>query len=101
MKLHLYATNLLAGLALTMLCSGGGQALATSSSQPAEALTANEVILCIQIVMQAQAGFIIEVEADDEDGKRFCEVKIVDEAGEHYTFHVDVQADEIVNRSDN
>jgi len=97
MKPHSYAANLLASLALTLLCSGGGQAMAASSNQPAEALTADEAIACIQTVMKAQAGFIKEVEGDDENGKRVCEVKIVDEAGKRHTFHVDVQANQIVN----
>jgi uncharacterized membrane protein YkoI len=96
MKPHPYATNLLVGLALTLLCSGGGQAIAASSSQPEEALTADEAIACIQTVMKAQAGFVREVEGDEEDGKRVCEVKIVDEAGKRHKFHVDVQANQIV-----
>jgi uncharacterized membrane protein YkoI len=96
MKPHLYAANLLAGLALTLLCSGGGQAMAASSNQPDEALTADEVMACIQTVMKEQTGFIREVEGDDENGKRVCEVKIVDEAGKRHTFHVDVQANQIV-----
>jgi hypothetical protein len=96
MKSHLYATNLLAGLALMLLCSGGGQVLAASANQPKEALTADEAIAYIQTVMKAQAGSVREVEGDDEDGKRICQVKIVDQAGEHHTFHVDVQANQIV-----
>jgi uncharacterized membrane protein YkoI len=95
MQLRLYATNLLAGLALTLLCSGG-QAIAASSNQPTEALTSDEAIACIQTVMKTQAGVIREVEGDEEDGKRVCEVKIVDEAGKRHKFHVDVQANEIM-----
>jgi len=96
MQPHVYATNLLVGLGLTLLCSGGGQAMAASSSQPDEALTAEEAIACIHTVTKAQAGFVREVEGDDEDGKRICQVKIVDQAGERHTFHVDVQSNEIV-----
>jgi hypothetical protein len=46
--------------------------------------------------MKTQTGVIREVEGDNENGKRVCEVKIVDEAGKHHTFHVDVQANQIV-----
>jgi hypothetical protein len=44
----------------------------------------------------AQAGWVKEVEGDDDGGKRLCEVKIVDEAGKRHTLHIDVQTNQVV-----
>ena len=75
---------------------GGVFAIATAQGQPKEALTADEAIACIRTAVTAQAGFIREVEGDDEGGKRVCEVKIVDATGKRHKLHIDVQTNQVV-----
>jgi hypothetical protein len=96
MKAHHSATTLLAALVVTLLLTGGAFVIATAQSPPKEALTAAEAIACIQTAMTAQAGFIKEVEGDDDGGKRLCEVKIVDETGKRHKLHIDVQTNQVV-----
>jgi 2-phospho-L-lactate transferase/gluconeogenesis factor (CofD/UPF0052 family) len=95
MRLLPRATDLLAGLVITLLLTGG-HALAAPPGQPTSALTADEAIACIRSVVAAQAGLVKEVEGDDEKGKRLCEVKIVDETGKRHKLHVDVQTNQVV-----
>ena len=64
--------------------------------RPEEALTADEAIACIQTAVAAQAGYIKEVEGDDDGGKRLCEVKIVDQTRKRHTLHIDVQTKQVV-----
>lgn len=92
MRLQRYAGALLAGLVLTLPITGAGAA----STPPREALTAEEAIACIRTAVAAQAGFVREVEGDDEGGKRVCEVKLVDEAGKRHKLHIDVQTNQVI-----
>ena len=96
MRRYRYATALLAGCVITLLCTGRGLAVAAPASPPREALTVDEAIACIRTAVAAQAGWVKEVEGDDDGGKRLCEVKIVDEAGKRHTVHVDVQTNQVV-----
>jgi hypothetical protein len=89
------ATDLLAGLVVTLLLTGG-HALAAPPDQPTSALTVDEAIACIRTAVAAQAGWVKEVEGDDEKGKRFCEVKIVDETGKRHKLLIDVQTNQVV-----
>ena len=77
-----YMTPLRAALVLTLVLTGGAFGSATAQDQPKDALTADEAIACIQAAVAAQAGFIKEVEGDEDGGKRLCEVKLVDQTGE-------------------
>jgi len=79
-----------------LVLTGGAFVSATAQDQPKEALTADEAIVCIQTAVAAQAGFIKEVEGDEDGGKRLCEVKIVDQAGKRHTVHIDVQTKQVV-----
>ena len=96
MRRYPYARDLLAGLVITLLCTAGVPAVAAAASSPREALTVDEAIACIRTAVAAQAGWVKEVEGDDDGGKRLCEVKIVDEAGKRHTVHVDVQTNQVV-----
>jgi hypothetical protein len=96
MRRYPYARDVLAGLVITLLCTAGVPAVAAPTSPPREALTVDEAIACIRTAVAAQAGWVKEVEGDDDGGKRLCEVKIVDEAGKRHTVHVDVQTNEVV-----
>jgi hypothetical protein len=96
MRLHPCATDLLAGLVVTLLLTGGGRAVAAPTGQSTSALTADEAIACIRTAVTAQPGLVKEVEGDDEKGKRLCEVKIVDETGKRHKLHVDVQTNQVV-----
>jgi uncharacterized membrane protein YkoI len=89
------ATDLLIGLVVTLLLTGG-HALAASPDQPRSALTADEAIACIRTAVTAQAGLVKEVEGDDEKGKHLCEVKIVDETGKRHKLSIDVQTNQVV-----
>ena len=89
------ATDLLAGLVVTLLFTGG-HALAAPPDQPTSALTVDEAIACIRTAVATQPGLVKEVEGDDEKGKRLCEVKIVDETGKRQKLHVDVQTNQVV-----
>jgi uncharacterized membrane protein YkoI len=91
-----YATDLLAGLVITLLLTGGGRAVATSTDQRISALTAEEAITCIQTAVATQAGLVKEVEGDDEGGKRVCEVKIVDAMGKRHKLYIDVHTNQVV-----
>jgi uncharacterized membrane protein YkoI len=91
-----YATYLRTALVLPLVLTGGAFATATAQGQPKESLTADEAIACIQTAVAAQAGFIREVEADDDRGKRLCEVKIVDQTGKRHKLHVDVQTMQVI-----
>ena len=84
MQRYRNAANRRARLALTLLLLGGGAA------------TADEAIACIRTAVAAQAGFVREVEGDDEGGKRICEVKLVDQMGKRHTLHIDVQTKQVV-----
>ena len=88
--------NLLAGLGITLLLLGGGQAGAAAPEQPLSALTADEAVACIRTAVAAQAGWIKEVEGDDDGGKRRCEVEIVDETGKRHTLLIDVQTNQVI-----
>ena len=96
MRLHQCATDLLAGLVVTLLLTGGGHAVAAPTGQPTSALTAEETIACVRAAVAAQAGLVKEVEGDNEKGKRLCEVKIVDETGKRHKLHIDVQTNQVV-----
>lgn len=96
MNVHHNATNFLVDLVVTLLLASGGLAIATAQSPPKEALTAAEAIACIQTAVAAQAGFVKEVEGDDDGGKRLCEVQIVDETGKRHKLHIDVQTNQVV-----
>jgi hypothetical protein len=96
MTAHPYATYLRAALVLTLVLTGGAFVIATAQDQPKETLTADEAIACIQTAVAAQAGFIKEVEGDEDGGKRLCEVKIVDQTGKRHTLHIDVQTKQVV-----
>jgi hypothetical protein len=96
MRSRPYTTDLLAGLVVTLLLTGGGHAVAAPTAQPPSTLTADEAIACIRTAVTAQAGLVKEVEGDDEGGKRFCEVKIVDETGKKHKLQIDVQTNQIV-----
>ena len=95
MRLLPRATDLLTGLVVTLLLTGG-HALAASPGQPRSALTADEAIACIRTAVTAQAGLVKEVEGDDEKGKHLCEVKIVDETGKRHKLSIDVQTNQVV-----
>jgi hypothetical protein len=96
MRRHQYVTDLLAGLVITLCLTGGGHAVAAPSDQPTSALTVDEAITCIRTAVAAQAGLVKEVEFDDEKGKRFCEVKILDETGKRHKLQIDVQTNQVV-----
>ena len=89
------ATDLLAGLVVTLLLTGG-HALAAPPGQPPSALTTDEAIACIRTAVAAQAGLVKGVEGEDKQGKRLCEVKIVDETGKRHKLQVDVQTNQVV-----
>jgi hypothetical protein len=96
MKRQLCATDLLAGLVVTLLLIGGGHAMAASTGLSRSALTTDEAIACIRTVAAAQAGLVKGVEGEDKQGQRLCEVKIVDETGKRHTLQVDVQTQQVV-----
>ena len=89
------ATNLLAGLGVMLLLTGG-HALAASSSKQTSALTTDEAIACIRSAAAAQTGLVKGVEGNDEKGKRLCKVQIVDETGKRHKLQVDVQTNQVV-----
>ena len=91
-----YTTHLRAALVLTLVLTGGAFGSATAQDQPKAALTADEAIACIQTAVAAQAGYIKEVEGDEDGGKRLCEVKLVDQTGKRHTLHIDVQTKQVV-----
>lgn len=96
MRQYRCAADRLAGLALTLLLLGGGLAGAASPDPPPEALTADEAIACIRTAVAAQAGWIKDVEGDQEGGKRLCEVELVDDTGKRHKLHIDVQTNQVV-----
>jgi hypothetical protein len=57
--------------------------VAAPAGPPAEALTVDEAIACIRTAVAAQAGWVKEVEGDDDGEKR-------------HTLHVDVQTNQVV-----
>jgi hypothetical protein len=81
---------------VTVLLTGGARAMAAPTAPSASALTAEEAIACIRTAVAAQAGWVKEVEGDEEKGQRRCEVKIVDETGKRHKLHVDVQTNQVV-----
>jgi hypothetical protein len=83
-------------LALTLLLLGGGAAVAAPADPPRETLTADEAIACIRTAVAAQAGWIKDVEGDEEGGKRLCKVELVDETGKRHKVHIEVQTQEVV-----
>jgi hypothetical protein len=89
------ATNLLAGLGVMLLLTGG-HALGASSGKHTSALTTDEAIACIRSAAAAQTGLVKGVEGDDEKGKRLCKVQIVDETGKRHKLQVDVQTQQVV-----
>ena len=89
------ATNLLAGLGVMLLLTGG-HALAASSSKHTSALTTDEAIACLRSAAAAQTGLVKGVEGDAEKGKRLCKVQIVDETGKRHKLQVDVQTQQVV-----
>jgi hypothetical protein len=96
MRRHPYVTDLLAGLVITLCLTGGGHAVAAPSDQPTSALTVDEAMTCMRTAVAAQAGLVKAVEVDDEKGKRFCKVKIMDEKGKRHTLQFDVQTNQVV-----
>jgi uncharacterized membrane protein YkoI len=96
MRLHRCATDLLAGLVVTLLLTGGGHAVAAATGPATSALTSEEAIACIRTAVAAQAGRVKEIEGDEKKGIRVCEVKIVDETGKRHKLHVDVQTNQVV-----
>jgi hypothetical protein len=96
MRQYFSAADRLAGLALILLLLGGGLAGAVSSDPPPEALTADEAIACIRTAVATQAGWIKDVEGDQEGGKRLCEVELVDDTGKRHKLHIDVQTNQVV-----
>jgi hypothetical protein len=96
MRFHRGATDLLAGLVVTLLLTGGVRAVAAPTGPSASALTTDEAIACIRTAVAAQAGWVKGVEGEDKKGQRLCEVKIVDEAGKRHTLQVDVQTQQVV-----
>jgi hypothetical protein len=89
------ATDLLVGLVVILLLTGG-YALAASSGKQISALTADEAIACIRTAVAAQTGLVKGVDGDDKKGKHLCEVKIVDETGKRHTLQVDVETNQVV-----
>ena len=96
MRCQLCATDLLAGLVVTLLLIGGGHAMAASTGPSRSALTTDEAIACIRTAVAAQAGWVKGVEGEDKKGQRLCEVKIVDEAGKRHKLQIDVQTNQVV-----
>jgi hypothetical protein len=91
-----YANALLGSFCATLLLIAGGMVHTTHADKTTPALTAEQAIACIRTAVTAQAGMVKEVEAEDEGGKRLCEVKLVGEAGKRYTLYVDVTSHAVV-----
>ena len=89
------ATNLLAGLGVMLLLTGG-HTLAASSGKQTSALTTDEAIACLRSAAAAQTGLVKGVEGDAEKGHRLCKVQIVDETGKRHKLQVDVQTQQVV-----
>jgi len=96
MRCHLCGTDLLGGLVVTLLLTGGGPAVAAPTGPSRSALTTDEAIACIRTAVAAQAGWVKGVEGEDKKGQRLCEVKIVDEAGKRRKLQIDVQTNQVV-----
>ncbi len=71
-------------------------AYAAVAAPTGSALTTDEAIACIRTAVAAQAGLVKGVEGEDKQGKRLCEVKIVDETGKRHKLQVDVQTNQVV-----
>ena len=48
------------------------------------------------VLAKFEAGWVKGVEGEDKQGKRLCEVKIVDETGKRHKLHVDVATNQVV-----
>jgi hypothetical protein len=93
---HRYATDLLAGLAVILVLTEGGYAVAASPRQPSSALTAEEAMACIRTAVATQTGLVKEVEGEEKKGQRLCEVEIVDATGKRHKLYVDVATNQVV-----
>jgi len=84
------------GLCAVLLLTTGGMIGAVQADGTTSPLTADQAIACIQAAVSAQAGWVKEVEVEDEVGQQPCEVKLVDATGKRYTLHVDVTTNQVV-----
>ena len=84
------------GLCAVLLLTTGGMIGAVQADGTTSPLTADQAIACIQAAVSAQAGWVKEVEVEDEGGQQLCEVKLVDATGKRYTLHVDVTTNQVV-----
>jgi hypothetical protein len=83
-------------LVITLLLLGSSAAGAAPPGPPPKALTAEEAIACIRTAVAAQAGWVKDVEGEEERRLRVCEVKIVDETGKRHTLHIDVETQQVL-----
>jgi hypothetical protein len=83
-------------LVIPLLLLGGGATVAALPGPPREALTAEEAIACIRTAVAAQAGWVHDVEGEDERGFRLCEVTIVDATGKRHTLPSDVETQQVL-----
>ena len=97
MRLLLQGTKAMrVGLCALMLYTTEGMTVVAHANRNTQALAADHVIACIRTAVAAQPGLVKEVEAEYEQGKWLCEVKLVDEAGKRHKLHVDVATSEVV-----
>ncbi len=81
---------------IPLLLRGGGATVAALPDPPREALTAEEAIACMRTAVAAQAGWVKDVEGEDQRGFRLCEVTIVDATGKRHTLHSDVETQQVL-----
>jgi len=79
-----------------LLLSGGGMISGAYAADTASALTADQTIACLRTAVAAYPGSIREVAVEEEKGKRFCEIKIMTEAGQKYEIYIDVATNQVV-----
>lgn len=90
------------GLAAVALAGGGLKAFAEQSKVPEEreakiALPAEQIIASVRTAVAAKPGRVLEVEAEQEQGKTHCDVKILAADGKAYEIGVDVATNKAVS----
>lgn len=60
------------------------------------AIPAEQAIACIRTAIAVKPGDVQMVEAENEEGKTICEVKILSQDGETYEIEVDVTTNTVI-----
>lgn len=86
-----------AGIASVLLLTGfSASALFAQGQKPAENITSEQAIACIQTAIAKHPGRVESLDVDVKAGKVLCEVEIAGEGGRKMELHVDVTTNQVV-----